>query len=63
MLFYITSTTFDNIEWAIVKNTENGKLLKTKYREAFLNFTKNYNKELKNLPLPLLHNNLCLACK
>jgi len=51
----IQSIASDNgiMEWAIVKNTANGKLLDTRYREAFLTFTRNYNQDLKNSPLPL----------
>jgi len=51
----IQSIASDNgiMEWAIVKNTANGKLLDTKYREAFLTFTRKYNQDLKNSPLPL----------
>lgn len=49
----IASDNGTKMEWAIVKNTANGKLLDTKYREAFLSFTEKYNQDLKNSPLPL----------
>jgi predicted ATP-binding protein involved in virulence len=42
-----------DLEWAIVKDKPNGKLLDSKYREAFLTFNRNYNQDLKNGPLPL----------
>ncbi|NBB28673.1 AAA family ATPase [Cellulophaga sp. BC115SP] len=42
------------IDWAIVKNTSNSKLLDTKYREAFMSFIKQYNQDLQNSPLPVL---------
>lgn len=42
------------INWAIVKNTANGKLLDTQYRDAFLTFTKHYNLDLKSAEIPVL---------
>lgn len=42
------------LSWALVKNTANGKLLDTKFRNAFLKLTQHYNSNVKQSPLPLL---------
>jgi len=41
------------LNWSVVKNTANGKLLDTMYRDAFLKFTRDYNADLKNSQLPI----------
>lgn len=49
----IASDGGSDLKWAIVKNTANGKLLDTRYRDAFLSFIKKYNQDLRRSPLPL----------
>lgn len=42
-----------DLTWSIYKGTANGKLSETKYREAFLSFTRMYNSDLKKSLLPV----------
>ncbi len=43
----------NEFDWAIVKNSADGRLLETRYRDAFLDFTRSYNADLKNSKLPI----------
>lgn len=42
------------LEWALVKNTANGKLLDTQYRDALEVFLKHYNNDILNSEIPVL---------
>jgi len=42
------------LSWELLKNTANGKLLDTKYREAFIAFLKHYNGDRRNAEIPVL---------
>lgn len=42
------------LSWELVKNTANGKLLDTRYREALKAFLKYYNNDILNAEIPVL---------
>ncbi|HCY39922.1 MAG TPA: hypothetical protein DHV48_00945 [Prolixibacteraceae bacterium] len=42
------------LSWELLKNTANGKLLDTKYREAFIAFLKHYNSDRRSAEIPIL---------